>query len=167
MDITSSFQSIFHPFFERHGLPGSNFISKQIWHKTEIRSPSYVPSKYAQKSYFSYKTTKCHFQNKPFPTHFKINQNMPISSLFFEINWNVSNSTSSLLDSHIDTLPQFTKLLSRHFNLLHPSGSNSNTLTYHILFLMPILNNTNSNKSSLYTINIVLTINIFQPTIQP
>ena len=30
------------------------------------------------------------------------------------------------------------KLLSHHFNPLHPSGSNSNILTYHILFLMPI-----------------------------
>ncbi|QHN96660.1 uncharacterized protein DS421_18g620490 [Arachis hypogaea] len=29
---------------------------------------------------FPYKTTKCHFQNKPFSTLFKINQNMPISA---------------------------------------------------------------------------------------
>ena len=64
---------------------------------------------------------------------------MPISSLFFEINQNILKSTSSLLNSHIDTLPQSTKSLSHHFNPLHPSGSNSNILTYHILFLMPIL----------------------------
>ena len=90
------------------------------------------------KTIFSYKTTKCQFQNKPFPTLFKTNQNMPSSSRFFEINQNISNSTSSLLNSHIDTLPQFTKSLSHHFNPLHPSGSNSNILIYHILFLMPI-----------------------------
>ena len=30
---------------------------------------------------FSYKTTKCHFQNKPFSTLFKFNQNMTISTL--------------------------------------------------------------------------------------
>ena len=81
---------------------------------------------------FSYKTIKCHFQNKPLSTLFKTNQNMPISSLFFEINQNTSNSTSSLLNSHIDTLPQHTKSLSHHFSPLHPSGSNS---TYwHIIY---------------------------------
>ena len=119
------------------------------------------------KNHVFHKNHKVPFSNMPFPTLFKINQNMPFSSLFFEINQNMSISTSSLLNSHIDTSPQFTKSLSHHFNPLYPSGSNSNILTYHILFLMPILNNTNSNKSSLYTINITLTINMVQPTIQP
>ena len=90
------------------------------------------------KNHIFHKNHKVPFANKPFPTLFKINQNMPFSSLFFEINQYISNSTSSLLNSHIDTLPQFTKSLSHHFNPLHPSGSNSNILTYHILFLMPI-----------------------------
>ena len=68
-------------------------------------------------------------------------------SLFFEINQNIPKSTSSLFNSHVDTF------------------SNSNTFTYHILFLMPNFNNTISNQPSLYIINIVLTITWLYPQI--
>ena len=38
------------------------------------------------KNHVFHKNHKVPFSNKPFPTLFKINQNMPFSSLFFEIN---------------------------------------------------------------------------------
>ena len=119
------------------------------------------------KNHVFHKNHKVPFSNMSFSTLFKTNQNMPFSSLSLKSikTYQIQHQASS---THTLTLyHKLPKSLSHHFNPLHPNGSNPNTLTYHILFLMPILNNTNSNKSSLYTINIVLTINMFQPTIQP
>ena len=78
---------------------------------TNQRSVVQVMSRQSMpKNHVFHKNHKVPFSNMQFLTLFKTNQNMPISSLFFEINQYISISTSSLLNSHIDTLPQFIKI---------------------------------------------------------
>ena len=90
---------------------------------------------------FSYKTTRCHFQNKPFSTLFKINQNMPILPFSKSIKM-YQNQHQAILNSHIDTLPKFPKPPSNHFNTSQSNGYRANTISYHTSFLIPISDNT-------------------------
>ena len=89
---------------------------------------------------------------------------MPISTLF-ETNQNIPKSTSSLLNSYINTLPQFTNRhitiftyfkrmakLQTYQHAIHPSSSK-------------FFNNIISNQPSLYITNIILTITWFHPQI--